>query len=187
MPPKCKFTKEEITLAALEIVRESGASAVTARAVAARLYSSPKVIFGLFENMEELQSCVFIAAEKVYRKYLSDEMTSGRYPVYKASGMAYIRFAKEETELFKLLFMQTRTKEESIRAAAELEEFAAIIQKNTGLSHDRAVRFHLEMWVYVHGFATMYATSYLDWEWKDVEDMITDAFTGLRHRFLETE
>ena len=32
-------------------------------------------------------------------------MSTGKYLPYKANGMVYIRFAREEKELFKLLFM----------------------------------------------------------------------------------
>ena len=41
----------------------------------------------------------------MYRQYIAEDMSSGEYPPYKASGMAYIRFADEERELFRLLFM----------------------------------------------------------------------------------
>ena len=37
MPPRFKFTKEEIVQAALDITRENGMTALTARALAARL------------------------------------------------------------------------------------------------------------------------------------------------------
>ena len=47
-------------------------------------------------------------------------MSAGQYPPYKASGMAYIRFAREQRELFKLLFMRDRTNEEKA-AGEELE------------------------------------------------------------------
>ena len=39
MPPRFKFTKEEIVQAALDITRESGLSALTARALAAEVVS----------------------------------------------------------------------------------------------------------------------------------------------------
>lgn len=52
MPPKFKFTREEIIQAALDLTRESGIAAVTARGLGAKLGSSVKPIFSLFENME---------------------------------------------------------------------------------------------------------------------------------------
>ena len=46
MPPKCKFTKEEIIEAALEMVKADGIEAVTARALGAKLGTSSKPVFG---------------------------------------------------------------------------------------------------------------------------------------------
>lgn len=187
MPPKSRFTKKEIVDAALNITREEGFSAVTARALGARLHSSPKVIFGLFANMEELQQEVMKAANDLYQRYLQEDMAAGRYPPYKAAGMAYIRFAREETELFKLLFMRTRTKKEAEQPADEMKEILALIQKNTGLSAERALYFHLEMWTFVHGIATMLATSYLELDAETISTMLTDIYMGVKTRFQESE
>ena len=54
MPPKFKFTRDEMTNAALNVTRKNGISGLTARALAAELGCSVKPIFGLFKNMEEV-------------------------------------------------------------------------------------------------------------------------------------
>ena len=54
MPPKAKFTKEQITHVALELVRADGISGLTARTLASKLGSSSCPIFTVFENMEEV-------------------------------------------------------------------------------------------------------------------------------------
>ncbi len=186
MPPKCRFTREEIIQAALDLTAEKGVGALTARGLAQRLGSSAKPIFGLFANMEEVQQEVVKAANLRYQEYLRQDMSAGRYPPYKASGMAYIRFAREQKELFKLLFMRDRTHEEKV-AGDELEALLGLIQKNMGLSRDDAYRFHLEMWIYVHGIATMIATAYLEWDMDFISAALTDAYQGLRLRFLPKE
>lgn len=185
MPPKFKFRREEIISAALDITRENGLSAVTARALAAKLGCSVKPIFGLFRNMEDVQQAVLDAANQLYQNYLREDMEKGQYPPYKASGMAYIRFAKNERELFKLLFMRDRSNETIEENQEEIKPLIALIMRNTGISEEDAYLFHLEMWVYVHGIATMIATSYLDWDDEFVSQVITDAYTGLKHRFME--
>lgn len=187
MPPKCKFTREEVVQAALDITRVSGMGCVTARAVGARLNSSSKVIFSLFQNMEELQRAVIQAADGLYRACLKEDMESGRYPAYKGSGMAYIRFAKEEPELFKLLFMRDRSGETVSQDMEELRPLLGLIQKSTGLEEREAYLFHLEMWIYVHGIATMIATAYLEWDWDMISSMLTDAYEGMRGRHLLKE
>lgn len=184
MPPKFKFTKEEIISAALDLTRENGIAAITARGLASRLGSSAKPIFGLFQNMEEVQKEVLLAADTLYESYIQTDMAGGKYPPYKASGMAYIRFAKEEQELFKLLFMRDRSMEEK-GGEKSIDEFTSLIEKNIGISKEEAVLFHLEMWFYVHGIATMIATGYLDWDTEFVSDILSDAYQGLKNRFLE--
>ena len=91
MPRAFMFTKEEIISAAVELTREKGFSALTARALGERLGSSSKPIFGLFESMAEIKSEVLNAANNIYLGYLKRGAESGEYPPYKASGMAYIR------------------------------------------------------------------------------------------------
>ncbi len=111
MPPKPKYTRVEVIQAALALIRESGSLSLTARSLADRLGTSPKPIFGLFRNMEEVQQEVLAAADSLYQHRLTLAMEGSEFPKYKASGMAYIRFAREERELFKLLFMRDRTED----------------------------------------------------------------------------
>ena len=183
MPPKVKFTREQIITAALNVTRKNGIVGLTARGVAAELGSSAKPIFGLFQNMEEVQKEVIAAANTLYQSYISRGMTEGKYPPYKASGIAYIQFAKEEKELFKLLFMRDRTGEKIEENREEIRPMLNIIMKNLGISEDEARVFHLELWLYVHGIATMIATNYLDWDIEFISNALTDAFEGLKYRY----
>lgn len=183
MPPKSLFTREEIINAALDIARESGMAGITARSLAARLGCSVKPIFGMFKNMEEVGQEVLSAAHKTYQAYLQEDMAAGKYPPYKASGMAYIRFAKEERELFQLLFMRDRSQEKIEDNREEVKPLLDLIRQNTGLSEDDAYMLHLEMWIYVHGIATMAATSYLDWDIELISRMLTDGYNGFVYHY----
>lgn len=185
MPPKSKFTKEQITDAALSIVREKGPDAVTARSVGAALSSSPKVIFGSFSSMEELMDEVLRSANKLYERYLAEDMAKDEYPPYKASGMSYIRFAKEERELFKLLFMRDRSNERIDESYPE--EVIAVLQENTGLSREQALLFHLEIWVWVHGIATMIATNYLNFSTEQISEMLSEVYWSMRDHLTKED
>lgn len=48
MPPKVKFTRDEIIAAALELVRERGIASITARALGEKLGISSRPIFTAF-------------------------------------------------------------------------------------------------------------------------------------------
>ena len=183
LPPKVKFSREEIIAAALDIVREGGMTALTARSLAARLGSSAKPVFGLFENMQEVQNEVMLAANAEYQEFLYAEMMRGIYKPYKATGMAYIAFARKEKELFKLLFMRDRSDEQGDTRDESVADIIALISRNTGLSEEEARLFHLEMWIFVHGIATMIVTNYLDWEEEHISRALTDAYEGLRTRW----
>ena len=107
-------------------------------------------------------------------------MESGQYPPYKASGIGYIRFAKEEKELFKMLFMREREaeaiKDEFDGATREIIE---MMQKSMGWSYEKAKQFHLRMWIFVHGIAALLATSYLPLAWEDISNLLTDMYQGM--------
>ncbi len=182
MPPKFKFSKEDIIAAALSITRKKGIDALTARSLADSLGSSPKPIFGLFSGMEQVKNEVILSAKALYNKFISDDMQKGEYPPYKASGMAYIRFAKEESELFKLLFMSKHT-DMPKENRDEIRPLLDIISNNLGISENDAYILHLEMWIFVHGFASMIATDYLIWDSDFISRSLSDIYVGLSRKF----
>ena len=183
MPPKVKVTKEQIVDAAVEIVRQQGDQANNARALADMLGCSTQPIFSNFANMGQLRIAVAERAEAVCNDYIAREIASEKFPVYKASGMAYIRFAKEEKELFKFLYMRDRTGETIPETAESFDRMVNMVQANTGLNAEQTRLFHLEMWAYVHGIAAMFATGFLNLEWDLVSHMLTDAYQGLRKQY----
>ena len=65
MPPKVKFTKDEIIQAALNVARVKGASSVSTRDIAAELQVSTRPIFTYFDTMEEVRAEIRKAAEVV--------------------------------------------------------------------------------------------------------------------------
>lgn len=96
MPRSYMFTKEQVLDAAIELTREKGFSAVSARSLGDRLGTTSRPIFSHFENMADVQKGIIGAANKIYQSFREEEIKSGRYVPYKASGMAYIRFAKKK-------------------------------------------------------------------------------------------
>ena len=98
--------------------------------------------------------------------------------------MAYIRFAKQEKELFKMLFMRDRSGEPLIETQDFSESVQMIMQANC-VSKQTAELMHLEIWTCVHGIATMLATSFLNLEWELISNILTDVYQGLRAKHLK--
>lgn len=181
MPPKIKITKEDVVTTALELVRANGEQAINARAVAASLGCSTQPVFSNFTTMDELRDAVIVAAYERYLDFLKTEAERGEYPRYKAFGMAYIRFAKEEKELFKLLFMRDRTGED-LSPSPDFEESVQMMMEASGVTKEKATLMHLELWSCVHGIGTMLATSFLPLDREQISDMLTDVYQGIRAR-----
>ncbi len=183
MPPKVKITREDILQSALALVRENGEEAINARAIAAALGCSTQPVFSNFATMEALHEAVLAAAYDCYLRFLQTEAARGEYPLYKSFGMGYIRFAGEEKELFKLLFMRDRKGKERT-STPDYEAAIDMIMAANGLTRERAELMHLEMWTCVHGIGTMLATSFLSLDTDLISDMLTDVYKGLQARHL---
>ena len=186
MPPKVRITKNDIVKTAVELVRASGEQTINARAIASKLNCSTQPVFSNFSTMDDLKKTVMSAAYEIYLKFLDEEAKNGKYPIYKAYGMAYIRFAAEERELFKFLFMRSRDDEDTT-PSQDFEASVQMIMKANKVTEEKARLMHLEMWTCVHGIATMLATSFLSLEEELISNMLTDVYFGIRARHLTEE
>ena len=179
MAPKNKITKDEIIDTALQLIETSGKDELNARSLAAALGTSTQPIFSNFSSMNELKIEVAKRATEMYLKYIDEVAASGLYPAYKSSGMAYIRFAKEKRELFKLVFMDASGKHN----AEAYEGIINAMADSIGISYEEASNLHLRMWVVVHGIATMFATDYVEFDYEYASDIITDIYNGLSAKY----
>lgn len=138
MPPACRFTREQIVAAALAITRERGFDAVTARAIADTLHSSSKVIFSAFSGMDDLLAATIDAADAQYRAYSADFVRDSADPPYKAVGTAYIRFARTEPNLFHLLYMRDRRREDHSGDAENIAVLVDFLMAKLSLTREDA-------------------------------------------------
>lgn len=186
MPRSFMFTKEEIVAAAVQLTRERGIDAVSARSLGEKLGASSRPIFSYFKSMDEVKEAIVESATEIYNGYIETEIKSGRYSSYKANCMAYIRFAKEEKELFKMLFL-TDTSSEDVsddsdeNEIEEVKPLVKILQKQLNFSRENAELFFSETWVTVHGIAAMLATNDLDWTDSYILNVLNDVFTGIKY------
>ena len=184
MPPAQKTGKDEIINAAFDIVKEKGFCNLNARAIAKMLGVSTQPIFSNFKNMEDLKMEIVRKASSFYFAMLEEEEKSGKYSPYKARGMGYIRFAREEKNLFRLLFMDKRSSDVKFPtddASKEIE----IISDSLSFSEDKASRMHALLWFFVHGIASLIVTESLEISEEDISAALTDTYLGLKSRFSD--
>jgi len=103
MAPKNKFTKEEMVDAAMRVVRAKGIDGLTAKTMADELGTSTQPVFTAFGSMDTVRQEVYAAAVHMYDDYV-DAGLKEEIPFFGV-GMQYIRFAREEPELYRFLFL----------------------------------------------------------------------------------
>ncbi len=177
MPPKAKFTKEEIIDAAFHIVKTDGFEALTSRALGTRLGSSARPIFTVFQSMDEVQQAVIEAAKALYKKYV-DQGLMWEHP-FKGVGTQYILFSIQEPKLFQLLFMTEQSQIPDFSGVLPLieESYGEIllsIQNDYRISERLAERLYHHLWIYTHGIATLCATKMCSFTGDEISSMITE-------------
>ncbi|MGM9604149.1 MAG: TetR/AcrR family transcriptional regulator, partial [Faecousia sp.] len=171
MPPKPKFTREEIAAAAFAMIKEGGVSALTARDLGARMGTSARPIFTLFKNMEDVKQAARSLAVKEFMEYISDyqEYT----PAFKRIGMMIVSYGIHEPELFKLLFLQEHPRgvsfEESLKDLDGMDETCIqLVMRDYGLTEADARLLFEQMWTHALGLGTMCAMGVCDFTEEEI-------------------
>lgn len=182
MPPKAKFTKEQITKAALGVVSEKGAQALTAKELGAALGTSTTPIFTVFNSMQEVQDEVMLAAMERFEEYA--HKAAHIKPVFKQVGMQMILFAKEEPKLYQLIFMssigEAQTFDDIYAHLGSLaDECLNVLQKDYDLSKDNAKTLFEHVWIHTFGIGALCATGTCDFSNEQIAQMLTQDFTAM--------
>ena len=171
MAPRNKFTREEMIAAAVQIVRARGEGALTARSVAEALHVSTQPVFTCFHSMEELRREVLSAARTVYDSYVERGLQA-EIPFF-GFGMEYIRFAREEPELYRLLFLTGRSGG-AMSALAHSQSLARESLMRIYRIDARAADFYFrDMWLVAHGLATLLVTGEGAYTDREVGEILT--------------
>lgn len=184
MPPVKKFQREDIVLAAYNIVKREGIKGVNARRIAKELGCSVQPIFHNFASMEILYQEVYKKMYQKYQEYLMSGI-SKEHP-YKQMGLAYIRFAKDYPEFFKLIFMQKTNlnAETFVISDAIGKDVIGVGRTLTGLSYEDQKKFHVKVWIFTHGIACLVATNTVKFTEEEIEKLLTDTVREMLHGHL---
>lgn len=159
MPPAKKTDKEDIIKVAYKIADKEEFENINARRIAKELGCSVQPIFHNFTSMEDLKNATIEKIHNTYKQYMKEG--SEEKLAYKGMGMAYIRFAKEHPKFFELLFMRETnlTTSNFIRADNTGNDVIKKGQILTGFSEEEQIKFHVKVWIFTHGLATLVATN----------------------------
>ena len=186
MPPKVKFQKEEIIAAAVQITREKGISAVTAREVGAALGASSRPLFTYFDTVDELKREVYHYAKKLYQDYVKEGLTA-EIP-FLGVGQNYIRFAKEEPELYKYLFLNPPdgvkgSAMEGLKLSQALVR--ASLMRIYHMDGDTADKYFRDLWLVAYSMTTLIVTGECPYTDAEISAMFTEFSVSICKAYKE--
>lgn len=174
MAPRNKFTREEMVDAAVRVVRAKGIDALTAKALATELGVSTQPVFTCFHTIDEAKSEVRQAAENLYDNYVTKGL---QMPIpFYGVGMQYIRFAKEEPELYRLLFLSHREDDKGsvMKALKHSQDLVRLsLQSIYHIDALTADRYFRDMWLVVHSLATLIVTGECPYSEEEIGGILT--------------
>lgn len=173
MAPRNKFTRDEMIGAALRVVRAKGTGALTAKALAEELGTSTQPVFTCFGTMEAVKQEVRAAAERIYDEYAARGLCQ---PIpFLGFGKQYIRFAREEPELYRLLFL-TRT-DEGCGALDAMRHSCAVVrpylESTYHIGAEDAERYFRDLWLAAHSLAALIVTGGCPYSDAEIEQILT--------------
>lgn len=182
MPPKAKFTREEIIEVALNLAAEKGLQSLTARELAAALGCSTRPIFTVFDSMEEVLNEVRTAAVARFSEYAkkAEQFT----PVFKQVGLQMVMFAYEQPKLYRLLFMsekpEAQTFDDVYNNLGEIAPLCVeVIQRDYGLDYENAMLLFKQIWIFTYGVGALIATGMCRFGMEEIQDMLSSEFVGM--------
>lgn len=195
MPPKPKYSKEEILHSALNLVRKHVYKALTIRQLAAQLKISTQPIMSCFESSEQLRQEVWQSADLYHTHYLMkiDETSKDSIPLQ--IGMNYIRFASQENHLFHWLFLNEPGSESSFQQSQtinQLIEDPALdpilnsMSTESGISSEMMKRMFRILMVYIHGYACLIADQIMEVDEEQIRSDLVDCWNALQIGLDET-
>lgn len=176
MPPKAKINKTMILNAVLNITKERGFEAVNARSIAGELQCSTRPVFTCYRNMEELKKEFLLFAYEYYERYVLEYEKTVPVKPYLLFPLSYVEFAREETNLFKLLFVSDMDlemgEEKDFYKEGDNEKRALDFSEKTGIELQRAKKIFLDLFLYTHGIAVLTASKNIDFGRETTEKMV---------------
>lgn len=162
-PQRTADTEAAIVEVARDLMAEGGLDALSMRAVARRVGVSATAIYHYFENKQALVDRVVLSGFRRFLQYLEEaaETADAPHDRLHALGRAYLRFATENRQYFKVMFTihpeDPRTIED-LPGGGGYELLRSTVEQAMETGHIRRedpdlVAFYL--WAHVHGLATL--------------------------------
>jgi AcrR family transcriptional regulator len=188
MPPKFKFTKEEIIESAFKMVRRKGWNALSTRSLAAELGSSARPIYSFFRSITELEEEIVKKAVDLLYKYMIRKRTGDPWLDH---GIGYVMFASKEKHLFRAVNDENHIvffKKYGDLIWNTLTSSLSDYPQFQGLSAEQIYKIQGTRWLFAHGLAFQVSNPPPGtWDTKTIVSVIQEGslaiLIGLKNQF----
>ena len=182
MPPRPKFSREEIIDAAFQIADEEGIDKLTARELGKKLGSSSRPIFTVFKDMDELKKEIKKKAISVLNEYL--EEAEHYQPLYKQAVKETIRFAVEHPNLFEIVFLTENRKminfeELTVEYKYIMDRYFKLLEVDYQLNERQVRVMFKHSAIYIYGIGVMCAGRVCTFTDEQLNDTLGEVFKAM--------
>ena len=162
MPPKQRFSPQDVIEAAFRVVRKQGWDGFSARTIATELKSSTRPIYDYFQSMENIEAEVVKKALAYFVEFINQKRTGDKW---LDQALGYVLFASKEKHLFRCINDERHTpfqKQFAKQHWAELGEKLSEDERFQDLPDEIKQKVRVARWFFVHGLAYLIANGWLE-------------------------
>jgi len=187
MPPKKKYSKQQIIDAAFEIAKVEGMNSISIRKVANKLESSIAPIYVNFKDVDELKRAVVMKIVEISQQMLIEQDTGNPF---HDMGVASLRFAKEYSVLFRDFVMNQNDYMDEYNGEMGGELIGQMKKDSDldGFTEEELMTILFKMKIFTVGLSVMAANGMLPAEFSEemeiglLDSAAADVITGARLR-----
>ena len=168
MPPRKRIFQQDILQAAADLVRKQGPQALSVRNLARKMNCSTQPIYSAFRNMNALRDELTVFIQE---QYLRGHATS-----YKQVALSFLHFAKNEKNLFQLVYLRQRTAGEVFFEDPNASETIQKLSSCLDLSFQHTAEMPRRMQYYCYSMAVMTATGYINFSEEEISRELTEYY-----------
>lgn len=162
MPPKQRFSPQDVIEAAFQVVRKQGWQGFSARTIATELNASTRPIYDCFNSMENIEAEVVKKILAYFVEFLSQERTGDKW---LDQALGYVLFAAEEKHLFRCINDEKHTpfqKQFARHHWVKLGEALSDDKRFKDISAESQHKIRAARWIMIHGLSYLISNGWFN-------------------------
>ncbi len=162
MPPKQRFSSDDVIEAAFNIVRRGGWEGLSARTIARELNASTRPIYDHLQSMKNIEKGVVQKALACFVDYIAQDRTGDKW---LDQALGYVLFAANEKHLFRCINDEEHIhfqKEFARQHWVKLGEQLADDERFRSLPDETKNRIRVVRWFLLHGISYLASSGWME-------------------------